>query len=35
MEMPTALFAAMRSHVGCLQVEVKLKVWGRVLTVFV
>jgi hypothetical protein len=29
MEMPTALFSAMRSHVGCLQAEVKLKASAR------
>jgi hypothetical protein len=34
MEMPTALFPAMRSHVGCLQAEVKLKALARGLIVF-
>src|SRR5688500_13040643 len=34
MEMPTALCSAMRSHVGCLQAEVKLKASARGCAVF-
>ena len=35
MEIPTALCSAMRSHVGCLQAEVRLKASARGCAAFV